>query len=126
MQYVHLPKILDQEGSQWVRIDRTWRPKELIPDPYRRNLLKDAQGRYNQLALAEPEFKTLQRASAYIKILRRMRFDIRKAQFSWRADDLKFLTAIANFFQDYGTVLRYLKEDQARGRLSNEDEDEGV
>lgn len=125
MPYVYLPQILQQEGSQWVRTDRTWRPKELIPDPYRRNLLKDAQERYNRLALAEPEFKTLERAHLYIKILRRMRFDVRNAQFAWRADDLKFLTAIANFFQDYGTVLRHLKEDEARGRLRNDD-DEGV
>lgn len=117
MQYELLPKILRQEGGQFYRIDRKWQPKGLIPDPYRRNLLKDAQERFEQLDKAEREFRTLTRAPLYVKILRRMRLLIKDAQFAWRTDDLKFLESIANFFTDYGTVLRFLKDDDARGQL---------
>ena len=119
MDYKFLPKVLNQEGTQFYRIERRWQPKDLIPDPYRRNLLKDAQVRFNLLSKAEDELRTLDRSSEYIKALRRMRLDIKDAQFSWRVDDLKFLRAIARFFQDYGTVLHKLKIDEARGRLSN-------
>lgn len=118
MQFVHLPKILDQSGGEFYRIDRKWQPRNLIPDPYRRNLLKNAQEKYNQLTIAEDEFRTLERAHLYIQILRRMRLTIKDAQFSWRTDDLKFLASIASFFTDYGTLLRILKEDEARGKLS--------
>jgi len=121
VQYELLPKVLKQENSQFFKVDRTWQPKDLIPDPYRRNLLKDAQEKFNELSLAEREFRTLDRAHLYVKSLRRMRLTIKDAQFAWRHDDLKFLAAIASFFQDYGTILRFLKEDQARGRLKNDD-----
>ena len=119
MQYDLLHSILRQEGSHFYKIDRKWQPKDLIPDPYRRNLLKDAQDRFDQLASAEEEFKSLDRAHLYVQVLRRMRFTVRDAQFAWRTDDLKFLESIATFFTDYGTVLRLLKEDDARGRLNN-------
>lgn len=126
MQYELLPKVLEQEGSHFYRIDRVWQPKDLIPDPYRRNLLKDAQERFKRVSLAEREFRTLDRAHVYIQILRRMRLTIKDAQFAWRMDDLKFLAAIASFFRDYGTVLRLLKYDEARGRLKNQEEPTGV
>lgn len=119
MLYEFLPRILQQEGNNY-RVDRRWQPQNLIPDPYRRTLLKDAQGRFNLLSLAEDELRTLDRADLYIKILRRMRLDIRTAQFSWRVNDLEFLASVASFFTDYGTVLRHLKDDEARGRLKNE------
>ena len=126
MQYELLPKVLKDEQGQFFRVDRTWQPKDLIPDPYRRNLLKDAQEKFNQLSAAEREFRTLDRARLYIKSLRRMRLTIKEAQFAWRSDDLKFLAAIASFFQDYGTVLRFLREDQMRGRLTNQETSTGV
>lgn len=121
MQYTVLPQVLLQEGSRFYRVDRTWQPKDLIPDPYRRNLLKDAQERFNLLSSAEKEFRTLDRAHIYVKVLRRMRLTIKEAQFNWRSDDLKFLAAIASFFKDYGTVLRHLKDDDARGRLKTKE-----
>lgn len=117
MLYEILPKVLKQEGTHFYRIDKKWQPKDLIPDPYRRNLLKDAQKRFNLLSSAEKEFKTLDRAYLYIQILRRMRLQIKDAQFAWRHDDLKFLEAIAQFLIDYGTVYRNLKYDEARGLL---------
>lgn len=119
MQYRLLPHILEREGVQFFNVTQKWQPKSLIPDPYRRNLLKDAQRRFKILSEAEEELRTLDRAHLYIKILRRMRFTVRDAQFAWRFDDLKFLECIANFFTDYGMVLRHLRYEKARGRLDN-------
>lgn len=113
-----LPDILEQEGTSFYRIDNRWQPKGLIPDPYRRNLLKDAQYRLNRLEEASDEFQQLDRSPLYIRLLTRMRLDVRKAQFAWRTDDLEFIRNIAKFYTDYGLVLQNLKIDQARGRLS--------
>ena len=121
MEYRLLPSILEQEGVQFYNVTEKWQPKSLIPDPYRRNLLKDAQRRFKALAEAEDELRTLDRAPLYMQLLRRMRFTVRDAQFSWRFDDLKFLESIASFFTDYGVVLRHLRYDKARGRLDNEE-----
>lgn len=112
-----LPTILREEAN-FYRIDHRWKPQGLIPDPYRRNLLKGAQGRLNRLEEAVEELKQLDRAPLYIKILSRMRVDIKRAQFAWRTDDLEFLRSIAKFFSDYGQVLQNLKIDQARGRIN--------
>ena len=121
MPYKLLPRILEQEGVQFHNVSKKWQPKNLIPDPYRRNLLKDVQQRFKTLSDADGEFRTLDRAHLYTQIIRRMRFTVRDAQFAWRFDDLKFLEAIANFFTDYGIVLRHLRFDKARGLLTNED-----
>jgi len=115
-----LPEVLKTEGSQFYRIDRRWQPKDLIPDPYRRNLLKDAQARLNRLEEAVDEFQQLDRAPLYIKLLTRMRPAIKRAQFAWRADDLAFIQNIASFFNDYGLILQNLKIDEARGKLSTQ------
>jgi hypothetical protein len=119
VQYRLLPSILEHEGAQFYNVTQKWQPKSLIPDPYRRSLLKDAQRRFKTLSEAEDELKALDRAPLYMQILRRMRFTVRAAQFAWRFDDLKFLESISSFFTDYGTVLRYLRYDRARGRLDN-------
>jgi hypothetical protein len=113
----YLQKILDQESGNFYRVDRRWKPKEIIPSIISQAMLKDAQKKYNLLAQAEDEFQQLERAPAYLRILKRMRLTIRQAQFAWRVDDLKFLESISDFFSDYGTVLQFLKIDQARGRL---------
>jgi hypothetical protein len=112
-----LRNILDREGRDFYRIDRRWQPRSLLPEPYTRNMLKEAQQRYDQLSKAESELKVLVRGDRYIKILRRMQLTLRKAAFAWRADDLKFISAVSEFFMDYGTVLQMLKIDEARGRL---------
>lgn len=117
MEYHILPKVLEQAGTDFYRIDRRWKPKDLLPAVISQNMLKDAQGRYNLLVQAEDELQTLDRAHFYLRILKRMRLTIRRAQFAWRADDLEFIKAIAEFFGDYGTALQALKIDQARGRL---------
>lgn len=125
MQYPILRQLIEQEGTDFYRITYRWQPKDLIPDPYRRGLLKNAQERFNLLESAEDEFQTLDRAHVYIRLLRQMRLSVRKAQFAWRVDDLEFLNAVSEFFSDYGTVLHNLKIDQARGRLKDQ-QDNGV
>lgn len=117
MVFTLLPEILRVEGNNFYRTDRSWQPKNLIPDPYRRNLLKDAQERLNRLEEAIDEFQQLDRAPLYIKLVSRMRLCVKRAQFAWRTDDLEFIKQIAKFFTDYGLVLQNLKIDQARGRL---------
>lgn len=117
-----LPKLLKEEGSSFYRIDRKWQPQGLIPDPYRRSLLKDAQDRLQSLEKAEDELQKLDRAPLYIGLLKRMRLSVRRAAFAWRADDLKFIQNISEFFSDYGTVLQNLKIDQARGRFDDQQE----
>jgi len=119
VQFVVLPTVLEQEGPDFYQVSRRWKPKNLIPDPYRRNILKDAQDRLGLLEEGEDEFGQLDRASLYLNALKRMRFAVRQAQFAWRADDLKFLQHITEFFSDYGTVLQFLKIDKARGRFDN-------
>lgn len=120
MRFVALPQILEQEGPNFYRIEHRWQPRDLIPDPYRRNLLKDARGRLQRLEVAENELQLLDRAALYINLLKRMRLSLRQAQFAWRVDDLKFIRNISEFFSDYGTVLKHLKIDQARGRFEDQ------
>lgn len=117
MPYTHLPKLIEREGPNFYRVERRWQPKDLIPDPYRRNLLKDAQSRYELLEKSEDELQTLIYPDRYIKILRSMRLTMRKAHFAWRSDDLEFLRNISDFFKGYGTILRLLKIEEARGRF---------
>lgn len=117
MQFVVLPTILENAGPEFYHTTRAWKPKNLIPDVYRRKILQDAQARLDELEGGEPELQNLDRPALYIGALKRMRFAVRQAQFAWRVDDLKFLQNIAEFFSDYGTVLQNLKVDKARGRF---------
>lgn len=120
MRYRLLPWILEQEGSDFRRIDRGWQPKNLIPDPYGRNMLKDVQAKLSALEGAEDEFQTLERSALLIGILKKLRLVVRQAQFSWRTDDLKFLTSISEFYSNYGIVLQHLNHERARGRFNND------
>jgi hypothetical protein len=73
--------------------------------------------RHAQLAEALGEIETLDRASVYIKLFHRMRLQLRKANFTWKSDQMSFIGSMAAFYTDYGAVLRLLKIDEARGRL---------
>lgn len=117
MPYLVLPQLISQEGDAFYRITHRWKPKGLIPDPYRRNLLKDAQAKFELLTEAEPEIGTLTYSDRYFKILRNMRLQLRKAHFAWRSDDLELLNQLGNFYSGYGIILRYLKLEQQRGRF---------
>jgi hypothetical protein len=117
VQYLLLPQLIEQEGDSFYRITYRWKPKGLIPEPFRRNMLKDAQAKFEKLTLAEPEILTLRYADRYFKILRAMRLQLRKAHFAWRADDLELLSQLGDFYSGYGIILRYLKLEQQRGRF---------
>lgn len=117
MRFRFLPKLLEQE-SGFYRIDNQWQPKQLLPDPYRRDLLKDAQSRLAALEQAEDEFQALDRSSLFIGLLKTLRLVVRRAQFAWRTDDLKFLQSISEFYSGYGTILLHLKHEHARGRFT--------
>ena len=119
MQYRLLPWILDQEQGQFQQINRVWRPTGLLPEPYRRSLLTNIRDRYNTVFSALDEFKTLDRADVYIRLVHRMRLTMKTANYAWRFNDLAFFQAITNFYTDYGTILRLLATDQARGRLTS-------
>jgi hypothetical protein len=73
--------------------------------------------RYDMLSAAMGEFGTLDRAHVYIRTYQRMRLHLRKASFTWKADQLAFVEATANFYADYGAVLRLLKTEETRGRF---------
>lgn len=117
MHFVVLPTVLEQEGPDFYRITHGWKPKALLPDPFRRGLLKDAQERLSLLEDAEDELQGLDRAPMLVGALKRMRLSVRQAQFSWRVNDLKFLQSISEFFSDYGIILQNLKVEKARGRF---------
>jgi hypothetical protein len=112
-----LLKVLDQEAGSFQKIDRRWRPNGLLVEPYRRNLLKDVKHKFAQLESATGELEVLDKADKYIKLLLRMRLNARQANFAWRYDDMIFIQAIADFYSDYGAVLRLLVTDKARGLI---------
>jgi hypothetical protein len=122
--YLLLPQLIDQEGDAFYRITYRWKPKGLIPDPYRRNLLKDAQAKFEKLTAAEDEIQTLTYADRYFKILRKMRLQLRKAHFAWNSDDLELLNQLGDFYSGYGIILRYLKLEQGRGRFEKQPQDQ--
>lgn len=96
------------EGEPFRAMDRRWRPRNLLVEPYRRQLLKNLRERYATLAAALPEFETLTRAERYVKAIYRMRLLVKQAEFAWRFDDLAFIKAISEFYSHYGTIMRFL------------------
>lgn len=122
MVYRILPWILDQERDQLKLVEKRWRPSDLLLAPQAQILLKDIAWRYKTLTTARDELQSLDRGFVYIKYLTRMRLYLRQAHYSWKADQLVFLRAVAGFYSDYGAVLRLIKEDSARGKLTVSEE----
>lgn len=83
-----------------------------------KRFLDDMVRRHRHLVAAEDEIRTLNRADKYIAKITRMRLRLRQAHFSWKANHLVFLDAVASFYTEYGGVLWLLKTDQARGALT--------
>ena len=109
--------ILEQEAGSFQRLERRWRPIGLLPEPYRRVMLKDIQKKSLQMDAALDEFASLDRGDVYTRLILRMRQAVQKAKIAWRFDDLAFLQAIEKVYTDYGTIMRLLATDKARGRL---------
>ena len=120
-----LQRILDQAGRDFYRIDRRWQPKDLLPTIHSKPLLEDVGKRLDLLKDAEEEFQQLKRSGRYLGIIKRMQINLRRARFSWRQDDLVFLQAISELYQDYGTILQMLKTDEARGMLNETETEQG-
>jgi hypothetical protein len=118
--YALLRRIVDREGYHFQQIEDKWRPQDLILLPQVRLILQDIERRYNHLSAAEDELSTLIRAPVYIKLVRRMRIQVRDANFAWKADQLKFIQSVSHFYSDYGTILRLLKRDLEQGRLADQ------
>ena len=111
--------ILEQEPEKdFQTIHNVWRPRRLLLLRQTQLLLKDLQRRYQELELAQDEFKYLEQGARYIKHLQRMRLWVRQAGFVWQSDQLKFIKSVAGFYADYGAVLRLLRIDQQRGKFS--------
>jgi CRISPR/Cas system endoribonuclease Cas6 (RAMP superfamily) len=83
-------------------------------------LLKDMVRRYEALQASEVELKKLDRAELLLKRLRSLRLIVKRANFVRRANHLAFAQAVSEFYSSYGEVLRYLRIDQARGKLKPE------
>jgi hypothetical protein len=119
VRYHYIPWILEQEEvSDFQSVSQRWRPKNLFLLRQVQLILKDVRSRYTNLELARGELQSLQYAAKYIKYLQRMRIWVREAEFAWKADQLRFLKSVAGFYSDYGTVLRLMKIDQLRGKLT--------
>lgn len=117
MHYRYLPWILQQEGTDFQRIEQRWRPVRLLYVQQTRALLQDVRERYEQLAAAQAELQSLTKADLLVKLLTRMRMYVRQAGLFWKMDQLAFLRSIAGFYSDLGTVMRILKNEQERGRF---------
>lgn len=120
MDYTLLRRLVDREGDSFQWIENRWRPANLLMASQVRAIIRDIEGRFERLSEAEVEFATLDRRDVYIKFLRRMRLDLRTALFSWKADQLRFIQAITQFYSSYGSILRLLKFDVLRGKLADQ------
>lgn len=109
--------LLSQEAGSFQRLDNKWRPQDLFFELQTQVLLKDMFHRYSALKAATDELRTLDRAELLFKYLRQMEFILRRAKFARRFNHLAFGQAVSDFYTAFGQVLRYLKINQARGRL---------
>lgn len=112
--------LLSEETGTFQRIDNVWRPQDLFMDIQTQVLLKDMVRRYEALQASEVELKTLDRSELLLKRLRSLRLIVKRANFVRRANHLAFAQAVSEFYSAYGEVLRYLRIDQARGKLKPE------
>lgn len=115
-----LPQLLDLEREQIRFVDKRWQPRGLLFTSQARAILDDLNRRYKTLSEAREEMLALPRGPKYVAYLTRMRFFLREAHFVWKGDQLRFIRASAGFYTDYGTVLRFLKEDSEQGDLVSE------
>lgn len=126
MRFQLLPWIVETEGSRFQQVENRWRPVDLLFNRQCKVLIDDMEKRYQRIAAAEDELQVLERGALYLKLVKRMRVWLRQAHFTWRSNQLAFLQAVAGFYSDYGTVLRLLKFDQARGKFAEAPQVKGV
>lgn len=73
--------------------------------------------RYSRLKEGENELQKLVRGDHLLKLVRRMGLVLKRAHFVRRSNHLALGQAVSEFYTAYGEVLRYLKIDEARGKL---------
>lgn len=113
-----LISILEEEASTFVRVDNVWRPKNIFQEIQTQILLSDMVRRYKRLKAAEEELKQLPRAEVMVRNLHLMRLILKRANFVRRANHLAFAQAVSEFYSSFGEILRYLRMDQARGKIT--------
>jgi hypothetical protein len=112
-----LQTLVDEEAGAFQRIDSKWRPQNLFYELQTKTLLHDMDRRYTRLKEGESELQMLDRGDRLLKLVRRMGLVIKRAHFVRRSNHLAFGQAVSEFYTAYGEVLRYLKIDEARGKL---------
>jgi hypothetical protein len=114
-----LNQVLDKETDSFQKLDNVWRPKNLFFQIQTQELLKDMNRRYAAIKANEDEIKKLERGSIYQTHIRRLQFIIRRAKFVRLSNQLAFGQAVSEFYTHYGQILRFLRIDQARGKLQS-------
>jgi hypothetical protein len=109
--------LIDQEIGSFQKIDNKWRPQNLFFELQTKELMNDMVRRYNRLKEAENELQTLDRAERLLRLMRKMGLILKRAHFVRRANHLAFGQAVSEFYTAYGEILRFLKIDEARGKL---------
>lgn len=74
-------------------------------------------GKLRHLQEGADELQQLERSDLFIKLYRRLEFIVKRANFLRRGNDLAFIQAVAEFYTNFGEVLRRLKIEQAKGQL---------
>lgn len=117
MQYDLLPWILQQEAKAFQRIENQWRPSDLLPEIQSKLLMNGLVKKYEYLSAATDELSSLDRADIYHRLLKQMGLNVRKALYFRRSNQVAFLQSVAEFYTDFGRVLRLLKIDDQRGKF---------
>jgi len=112
-----LRSLLDQEAGAFQQVNNKWRPQNLFFELQTKELMNDMVRRYIRLKEGEGELLTLGRADLLTRLVRKMGLLIKHAYFVRRANHLAFGQDVSEFYTAYGEVLRYLKIEQARGKL---------
>jgi hypothetical protein len=115
----NLTQVLDREVDAFQKLDNVWRPKNLFFQIQTQELLRDMNRRFATMKANEGELKKLERSSIYQTQLRRLELILRRAKFVRLSNQLAFGQAVSDFYTHYGQILRFLRIDQARGKLQS-------
>jgi hypothetical protein len=115
----NLVQVLDKEADAFQKLDNVWRPNNLFFQIQTQELLRDMNRRFVNMKANEGELKKLERASIYQTQLRRLELILRRAKFVRLSNQLAFGQAVSDFYTHYGQILRFLRIDQARGKLQS-------
>lgn len=118
MQYPNLQRILRQEGTHFQDVTDIWKPTQLLFVAQVRKLLDDMQGKFNEVSSSSEELQNLPRSDRYFKQLTDMRLALREANFSWKANQVRFINAASRFYSSFAEMLRFLRWEAQAGTFS--------